>query len=432
MIRPNRAYAVLLPTLIAGCLAQRSAAGQTPALAAARASSTLTLESAFEGGSGVLVSADQQQRLLRITPTPHPDRGWACWWYVKICGIQPGETIGLEIDVPEAAALGRCRWPEACRAFAMPDRAVFSLDKKRWEQTAPGVRQNNRILYRQKIDAAEAYFAWGPPFVPSDAAELVRWAAQQCPHATAFELCRSQEDRPVPAVRIGPQAASGQPRYGVWIHARQHAWETGSSWVARGLVEWLVSDDAQAWSLRQKAAVVIVPIMDVDNVAIGAGGKGQWPHDHNRDWSDRPVFPAVAAAQREIRRLNDAGQFDFFLDLHNPGPGDREPFFNSPERTMGSEAAWTNVKRFVAGAAEEIVGPIRFRGMHRQTGPKYDPAMWQAMAEHWVNRHTAPHVVCLAMEIPWNTPQSTADGYRRVGQELGRAIERYFRTPPRN
>jgi hypothetical protein len=45
-------------------------------------------------------------------------------------------------------------------------------------------------------------------------------------------------------------------------------------WVAQGFAEWLLSDrDADAAWLRQHGEVFIVPIMDVDNVATGNGGK---------------------------------------------------------------------------------------------------------------------------------------------------------------
>ena len=36
-----------------------------------------------------------------------------------------------------------------------------------------------------------------------------------------------------------------------------------------------------------------------------------------------------------------------------------------------------------------------------------------------------PHVVAVALETPWDTPHSTTDGYRTVGQQLGMAIEAY-------
>jgi len=32
----------------------------------------------FEGGSAKVEGIDQQERLVRIVPTPHPDRGWQC------------------------------------------------------------------------------------------------------------------------------------------------------------------------------------------------------------------------------------------------------------------------------------------------------------------------------------------------------------------
>ena len=131
-------------------------------------------------------------------------------------------------------------------------------------------------IYQQKLDAAVAWFAWGPPFVPTDAGKLVETIAKASAHATAFELCRTQEKRVVPALRIsqlGAGSASDGDRVGIWIQARQHAWESGSSWVARGFIEWLISDDPQARELRKKSLIHFVPLMDVDNVARGAGGK---------------------------------------------------------------------------------------------------------------------------------------------------------------
>src|SRR5262249_31052985 len=154
------------------------------------------------------------------------------------------------------------------------------------------------------VDAEEAWFAWGPPFTIEDAAALVKASEKQCPHAAAFELCRSLENRPEPALRVSEPGVKDEERFGIWINARQHAWESGGSWVCRGLTEWLVSNDERAESLRKKALIYIVPIMDVDNVAIGAGGKEQKPQDHNRDWSDKPHFPAVAAAQKKIKELD--------------------------------------------------------------------------------------------------------------------------------
>jgi murein tripeptide amidase MpaA len=119
------------------------------------------------------------------------------------------------------------------------------------------------------------------------------------------------------------------------LQARQHAWESGASWVCRGLAEWLAGDDPRARHLREKCEIYIVPIMDIDNTATGNGGKEALPQDHNRDWTDQPHHAEVAAAQKHLRRLSEQGRLALFVDLHNPGPSDKQPFFYvCPDETL--------------------------------------------------------------------------------------------------
>ena len=123
-------------------------------------------------------------------------------------------------------------------------------------------------------------------------------------------------------------------RFGVWVQARQHAWESGSSWVAQGFGEWLLGDAEEAAWLRQYAEIFIIPVMDVDNTATGNGGKNALPHDHNRDWSAKPHWNEVRAAQQRVGRLIDEGRMDVFLDLHNPAPGDPSFFYILPSKML--------------------------------------------------------------------------------------------------
>ena len=93
-------------------------------------------------------------------------------------------------------------------------------------------------------------------------------------------------------IRFGGTETTIKPK-GVWIQARQHAWESGSSWVGKGLLDWAVSQDPLAVQLRRSTTIHFVPIMDVDSVAEGAGGKDAVPRVHNRDWDASPVYPEV-------------------------------------------------------------------------------------------------------------------------------------------
>ena len=366
---------------------------------------TLKVVSDFPGGSAKVEGVEG--RTVRVLPGGTLDRGWVCWWYFKLEGIPAGEEITID--------LGGGVW-------ATPDRAAFSLDGKEWKHTPPGVREKTRIRYTLKVPATSAWFAWGPPYVLADAQAAVDRAA----HAKAFELARSRDGHSVPALRVGTPGG-----FGIWVHARQHAWESGGSWVCQGFIDWIVSEDPRAVELRKKAFITVVPVMDADNVQRGAGGKECKPQDHNRDWSDDPHWPEVRAAQAEIRKMDAEGRFDYFVDLHNPGASERNPFFFVPPADTLSEKGRANLRRFLDAAKEEMVGPLRFEGKIRESGKDYDPKAWERMSKNWIAKHGRDHVVAVTLETAWNTPHSTPEGYRQVGRELGLAIERYFRTSPR-
>lgn len=381
-------------------------------------SSTLTagelvVDSDFSGGSAKVLEIDQQNRIIRIEPEANPERGWECWWYLQITGIEPGETITLDV--------GKAPW-------ATPDQAMVSTDNVAWKHTPTGKRDGKRIAYQVKVDGDKCWLAWGPPFRVEDAQQLVKQSAES-PYATAFELCKTRDGRSVPALRVKEASVPDDQRKGIWIQARQHAWESGSSWVCRGLVQWLLSDDPRAASLRQKSLITIVPVMDIDNVAIGAGGKNQIPQDHNRDWSDQPHWNSVKIAQQQILEQDKAGRFDLFIDLHNPGASDKTPYFYTTTAEYLSEEGKRNLDHFLATAQLEMTGPLTFKGERRESGPSYDKN-WTKISKNWVTKNTRDGVVAVTLETAWNTPNSHQVGYMTVGRQLAMAIERYFRTMP--
>jgi len=398
------------------CLALAGAAAAATAQNAPPAKPDLKVVTNFPGGSADIVSIDQAARLIRLRPADHPGRGWRCWWYFRVTGLVPGETLSFEMTAD---------------GFGLPDHAAVSADDRTWRQTEAGSRAKGSVTYRHKAEAAEMFFAWGPPYLPRDADDLIRRAEKACPQARGFELCRTLEDRPVAALRVAPPPAQpdapSAPPPAIWVQARQHAWESGGSWVGQGFAEWLISDDPRAAALRARAEVIFIPIMDVDNVVRGAGGKNESPQDHNRDWSDHPHWPSVLAAQRAIRDLADAGRMALFLDLHNPGPGEREMYFYCGPRDMMAAPQVAHLEAFMKAAVAEMKGPPVFKGALRETGPKYDPKNWQRLSKNWVNANS-PKTVAVTLETGWNHPAGTADGYRQVGRQLGLTVERYLRT----
>ncbi len=393
-----------------------------------RAAEPLSVVADFEGASVEVLEIDQAARSIRFAPGGDPARGWPCWWYFRVDGITPGETITLRLQA-SSATVGKQK-PLAA-SWAMPKQATFSTDGETWRYCDEGKHVEQAMVYTVKPDAPSLYVAWGPPYTPQMAAALVQKLAEQSPHADATELCRSRGGRKVPMLHVREGDRADHKRFGVWVQARQHAWESGSSWVAQGFAEWVTGDDPEAAWLRQHAEIFVVPIMDIDNTATGNGGKNALPHDHNRDWSSEPHWNEILAAQRRIHGLIDEHRMDVFLDLHNPAPGDPTFFYVLP-REMLEEPMLSLRDRFIDlayGRISKIKPLIPMSNKPKVTGASYHP-LWRQISSNWVSMNGNPHTVSLCLETIWNYKNSTTSGYRAVGANLAAAVQEYLTERP--
>lgn len=379
----------------------------------------------FESGSARVLLLDQQTQTIRITPAGDPKRGITNWWYVRIDGINTAIPLVLEVEaredlIPdENTGVGKKTSP----GFTWPAQAALSIDGKTWKQTAEGQKINNRMVYQVQPAAGTVWLAWGPPFTPTDALNFVNRISETHSFAKAFILGKSLEGRPVPALQIAEGSKPANRRPAIWVSARHHAWECGGSWVGAGLAEWLVSDDQQAQWLRQHAEIFVVPLLDVDHVATGDGGKHCEPQDHNLDWSDKPHWPEVGATQKRILALAAAGRMNLFLDLHNPAPGNKQQTAYVIEKAYMPEKGDPRKLRFVELMIQEFVAlkqnPAR--------PPAENPDLFHRVSVPWVLEHSNANTIAFCIETPWNTLSGTPEGYGVVGRKLGSAIEKLLR-----
>ena len=390
----------------------------------------LRVSTDFEGGSATIDAIDSSRREIQIRPGGNPVRGWPCWWFVRIDGLAAGETATLVLRGSERSARnnGKDTGKPLSSDWAMPIAAAVSDDGTSWRQSGLGTRETDHISYPLEGTGGPLWVAWGPPFSPRESEALLAGAEQARPDLFhPFTLAETREGRPVRALRIVAEGdAKSKPA--VWIHARQHAWESGSSWVACGFVEWLLADSDKAERLRGTTEIVIVPIMDVDRVVTGDGGKEADPHDHNRDWFETPHYPEVAAAQARMKAYVAEGRLAVVLDLHNPASRDLRPFFfvGPPELLSGKARA--NRERFLNLAVEHLTGPLTLDPKPRVTGANYHP-LWRRISGQWVNDHGNEHTLAACLETSWNTRHSTTEGYRTIGRQLGEALADYLSSP---
>jgi hypothetical protein len=402
---------------------------------AVQAAPRLRVSTDFEGASARILRIDAENGVVEFTPGGDPERGWPCWWFFRVDGLVADQTLTLRLRRSEATVSEPSRFlsKPLASAWAMPSQAAVSNDGQKWKQTDRGSREGDWMVYNVRAEGSAVWVAWGPPYTGQTAAALVHDLSHRHPGVEARELCRSREGRPVPMLRVSEGAKPAGERFGVWVQARQHAWEAGSSWVADGFGRWLLGDSAEALWVRQNAEVFLVPVMDVDNVATGNGGKDAIPHDHNRDWSDAPHWNASIAAQQQIRQLVAASRMDVFLDLHNPTPLDPTFFYAlAPEWLPETSRPWN--ERFRELTYEHMNKGTRVTVMSNRPklmGPEYHP-LWKNISANWVAVNANPRTVSLCLETAWNSPASHVEGYRAVGGRLGEALREFLgELPPR-
>lgn len=129
------------------------------------------------------------------------------------------------------------------------------------------------------------------------------------------------EGRPLEILGFGNEDAP----FRVFVRARAHPWESGSSWVAHGLIERLLRNDEATRALLSRMAVEVLPMTNKDGVARGRTRFNVRGKDLNRNW-DRPADPALvpenAALERWLEARISAGRPpSLALELHNDGRG---------------------------------------------------------------------------------------------------------------
>ena len=130
-------------------------------------------------------------------------------------------------------------------------------------------------------------------------------------HFKVETLATTNKGRKVELVTIGQP---GEDKKAVLMTCRHHACETMASFVLEGFMSEAASESDLGKKFRGKYVLYAVPMVDKDGVEEGDQGKNRPPHDHNRDYTDKPIYPEVAA----IKKLSESKKIDLCLDWHCP------------------------------------------------------------------------------------------------------------------
>jgi hypothetical protein len=351
----------------------------------------LTFHADFDSGNlETVVSMDAHQFLI----TPRPDygqddllsrlsegRSLATPWNGKTCWYHFAVSVPERL-LPYAIRLHIDRSREYTdSAYASDKIPVTSCDGRGWRYVHTWEVTAQASIITDTLTCPTTYFALATPYPWSQMEHYIRHLATAS-YVTAHEAFAQtpseayQEALPLYYLRITDTTAP-QAKRNVVVVSGQHPGHVVSAWMVTGLINFLLSDEAMAHTLRQHFAFHIYPAVNPKGVKYGHCFRSpDSQRNPNRAWGSNRVREIQAV--REHLLAQTGGVADYFFDLF----GGTQPvhliyyFVNQP-----GAAVFVNA---VHGRHTAVHN-------HTQGGIAHDFSWYDALAYWWSMKHLRMH-----------------------------------------
>jgi Zinc carboxypeptidase/Cytosolic carboxypeptidase N-terminal domain len=290
-----------------------------------RGDSEILFNTNFEGGSLGKVEILGVRRFRCSVQGQYDERGrnrQASWYYFRMEGV-----ANLELSLTLTDLVGEYNdKPGACpmNADTIP---VFSEDGEDWRHFPSMIwdepKKEATLTFRPARD--RIWIAHVPPYTHSRLLHRLDQIGKR-PTARVEVIGKSARGRDLHLVTVTNFERPDEGKRTVWLQARQHAWEAGTSYVIEGALEFITSDESIAGELRDKVVFLFTPMVDPDGCATGQVRFNANGYDVNRHWDELDLrsksalerMPEIWFVKNAILGLVNSGRtIDMFLNLHN-------------------------------------------------------------------------------------------------------------------
>jgi hypothetical protein len=296
-----------------------------PATTAPAPSHAITFNKNFEGGSlGKIEKLGDTEFRAYVEGQcdEHGRNRQANWYYFRMDGVNERDVtltltdfVGEYNDKPGACAMN---------ADTIP---VFSYDGEHWENFPAMGWDDHKKEATIKFHGKEERI-WIAHIAPYTHARLIRLLDEldQAECVRVEVIGKTAQDRDLHLVTVTDFSRLDDGKKTVWLQARQHAWETGTSYVMEGALRFITSDDPRARELREKVVFKFTPMMDPDGCASGKVRFNANGYDVNRHWDEVDLrqkdilewMPEIWYVKKAIFSYLDPGRkIDLMLNMHN-------------------------------------------------------------------------------------------------------------------
>lgn len=175
-----------------------------------------------------------------------------------------------------------------------------------------------------KHDNDEVYIAMCYPYTYSDCCSLMDSILSRgnCGEVVRRStLCKTLAGNFVDMLIITNFTSSQEliaKRKCVILTGRVHPGESNSSYIMEGLIQFLLSEDEAALTLRERYVFKIVPMINPDGVIVGNYRCSLSGHDLNRQYlsPSSKLFPEIYAIKQMLRKTLECRKIELYCDFH--------------------------------------------------------------------------------------------------------------------
>lgn len=284
----------------------------------------------FEGGSlGAVERRSDTEFVCAVEGQADQDgrNRQASWYYFRLDNAR-----GRDVTVTLTDLVGEYNFKPARPCITDESPPVYSYDGVTWThlKEVEFDRDQMRVHLRLRPEARRMWVAHLEPYTASRLERFLR-EIDGHPFSTRETIGTTVRGRDLHLLTITNPDVSEKGKKVVWLMIRQHAWESGSSFLGEGAIRWMLSDDEEARHYRDRVVFKVFPMMDPDGCAEGGVRFNRHGYDLNRNWDavnitssrDRGRMPEILAAKKAMFRWLQSGRaIDLFLTVHNQERGE--------------------------------------------------------------------------------------------------------------
>jgi hypothetical protein len=293
-------------------------------------SAAITFHKDFEGGSFGRIEQVSSNHFRVHVQGQSDQRGrnrQATWYFFRTDAAR-----GTELTISLTNLVGEYNDRPGAVSMNAETIPVFSHDGEHWQHFRAMAWDNvaREATLRIRLERDSVWIAHVPPYDVSRLQRLLN-ELKRSPYVRFETIGRTVEDRELPLVTVTDLQNSATPKKTIWLIARQHAWEAGTSFVMEGAMNFVSSSDSRAQELRERITFKFVPMMAQDGVIHGKVRFNMNGYDLNRHWDDadwkaeafRHHMPEIWSVKRALYAWLDSGQhIDLMVNLHNTETGE--------------------------------------------------------------------------------------------------------------